>query len=63
MSVTNTISDLITRKELCEKLRIHPNTSVRLEKQGLIKSIHVGGSIRYCWNEVLEGLKEKEKER
>ena len=54
-------NNLITRKELCANLRIHPNTAVRLEKKGLITGIHVGGSIRYNLEKVLDELKNKKK--
>lgn len=47
----------ITRRELGDKLGIGENTIMKLERQGIIPAIRLGGTIRYDYEEVLEALK------
>lgn len=49
-------AEYITRRELCERLKIHPGTSYRLDRQGIIQGVRVGGSIRYEWNSVVNNI-------
>ena len=48
--------EFITRKELSARLGISEATSWRLDKQGVLKSFRVGGSVRYSWPDVVANL-------
>jgi hypothetical protein len=60
MSNTETVQatpqNFITRKELSSKLGISQTTAWRLDKSGVLKSVRVGGSLRYDWNRVVADL-------
>ena len=49
-------TEFISRKELSTRLGISEATSWRLDKAGVIKSVRVGGSVRYDWKDVVASL-------
>ena len=52
--------EFLTKKEICEKLKISETTLYRLTKQGL-PNIYVGDSQRFELNEVINWFKERKK--
>lgn len=58
-----TVSPPITRKELIERLAISETTIIKLERQGIIPVIRMGGVMRYDYAEVLEALKENKRRK
>ena len=48
---TNT-SEYITRKELAARLNVTTQSLFILDKQGVIPSVKVGGTLRYNWADV-----------
>ena len=49
--------ELITKKELANKLKLTMNSVDRLVKKGVIPILRVGSSPRYCWCDVLNSIK------
>ena len=49
--------ELITKKELANKLKLTMNSVDRLVKKGVIPILRVGSSPRYCWYDVLNSIK------
>lgn len=48
--------DLISQKELCEKLRVAPSTLIRWKKKGKIPFVLVGDSPKYVYQQVINSL-------
>jgi excisionase family DNA binding protein len=51
--------DILTVKELCELLRIHPSTLYKLLRQGKIPSFRVGNEWRFRKDAITRWLSEK----
>jgi excisionase family DNA binding protein len=51
--------DILTVKELCELLRIHPSTLYKLLRQGKIPSFRVGNEWRFRKDAIMRWLSEK----
>jgi hypothetical protein len=49
---TNPTSEYISRKELAARLNLTTQSLLILDRQGVIPSYRVGGSVRYSWSEV-----------
>lgn len=52
-----TITEIIDRKELCQRLALTEPTIINWTKRGKIPQIKIGSAIRYDWIDVLEKLK------
>jgi phage terminase Nu1 subunit (DNA packaging protein) len=53
------MQELLTEKELCEKLKVGITTMKKFKKEG-IPHLKVGGQYRYDWNKVIEWFERKQ---
>ena len=52
--------EVLTRKQVAERLKVSIPTVVKAEEKGLIVGIRLNGrrsSVRFLWSDVLEGLR------
>lgn len=56
-------SDILTREELCERLKISDNHIQTLEKQGVIPCYKLGKVVRYDWKKVQAALDAEAQEK
>lgn len=52
-------AEIIGRSELCKRLSISEPTAIRWEKKGKIPCFHIGSSVRYNWQFVIDSLTKK----
>lgn len=52
--------ELITRKELCEMLKVTYADTLKWEREGKIKSYRIGRRAYYCRNEILANMPQKD---
>ena len=59
MKATSADGEVLTTKEVCHLLRIHPSTLYKLTRQGKIPSFRVGNEWRFRKDEIMRWLSEK----
>ena len=55
------ISELLTLKETCDILKVHPNTLREWDRKGILKAVRIGlkGSMRYHKADLEKFINEK----
>ena len=49
--------ELVTRKEIAQRCKVHPQTVKRWDRDGVIEAdVVIGGIFRYYWDKVLRDL-------
>jgi hypothetical protein len=63
MFMNQETENLSTKKQLAEKLQVHPNTIDNLRDRGVIQAIHLGSkTIRYSYSEIVNRLKQQQQQ-